>query len=367
MDYKPKEAFLDFQVDAQPQSAEPYGSGHINDTFLVKCLDGSRYILQRLNDQIFKDIPTLMQNIVRVTEHIRGKLQGQGCSDIDRRVLTVIPAQNGKSYYLDSDGNHWRLYIFIEKAQTYDVVKNLDQSYQAAKSFGEFQKQLADLPDPPLVETIKDFHNGLSRLKLFEEALKKDEHNRAIQARKEIDFLLDNAKIFDVFPRLIETNQVPVRTTHNDTKINNVMIDDVTNQGVCVIDLDTVMPGLVLYDFGDIIRTNISSAEEDEPDLNKIYVELELFESFTSGYLSSAAGFLNNCEIDHLVHSGKMITLIVGTRFLTDYLTGDTYFKIHSEHHNLQRSRAQFKRVLSITENEEHLNQIVQEIINKIR
>lgn len=363
MEYDVKSIFNNFQIEGKFLKAYPYGSGHINDTFAVKATD-RRYIFQRINHNIFKDPPKLMNNIARVTEHIRKKMETQNTENIDREVLTVIPASDGNSYYIDNNDNYWRAYVFIENVKTYDVLENLDQAYQAAKAFGNFQKMLVDLPEPPLFETIPDFHNGPKRFRDFQKALKDDKLNRAISAKDQIKFLNDHSHILDVVPKLIDEGKIPVRITHNDTKINNVMIDDDTNEGVCVIDLDTVMPGSALYDYGDIVRTTVSSAQEDEADLSKIFVEMDRFESFTRGYLTSAGDFLNDYEKKYLVHSGQMITLIIGTRFLTDYIQGDIYFKTHKQGHNLQRCKAQFKRVISLIEHQDKLNDMIEKIDN---
>lgn len=367
VNYNLSEVFGKFQIKETFVDGAPYGSGHINDTFCVNCeLDGekNRYILQRINHNVFKKPPELMDNVVRVTEHIRKKLEALGFTDIDRRVLTVIPTTDGKSYYFDPEENHWRLYIFIEGAKTYDVMENLDQAFQAARSLGEFQKMLVDLPGDRLFDTIPDFHNGQKRYEAFKQALEADVCGRAKDAAPEIKFLEDNAWVFDVFPNLIANGEVPMRITHNDTKINNVMIDDETNEGVCVIDLDTVMPGLALYDFGDIMRTTLTPTEEDETDLSKVGMEMKRFESILRGYLTSAGEFLNPVEVKHLVFGGKMITLMIGTRFLTDHLAGDTYFKVHRENHNLDRARTQIKLVQSIAENEEEMMKLVEEVLS---
>ncbi|MBW8017611.1 MAG: aminoglycoside phosphotransferase family protein [Planctomycetes bacterium] len=367
MNYNLSEIFGNFQVEGTFVEGGAYGSGHINDTFAVTCdLGGEnvRYVLQRINHNIFKNPGELMDNVVRVTSHIRKKLEAQGLDDIDRRVLTVIPAADGGSYYVDAAGNYWRLYIFVEGAKTYDVMENLDQAYQAAKSLGEFQKMLVDLPGPQLFDTIPDFHNGQKRYAAFEEALQADVCGRAKDAAGEIEFLQEHSWVFDVFPNLISSGEIPMRITHNDTKINNVMIDDETNEGICVIDLDTVMGGLALYDFGDIMRTTLSPTEEDETDLSKVGMKMERFEAILRGYLTAAGEFLNPAEVKHLVFSGKMITLMIGTRFLTDHLAGDTYFKVHRENHNLDRCRTQFKLVESITENEDEMRKLVEEVLS---
>jgi hypothetical protein len=242
---KLKKIFNNFQIKGEFLDACPYGNGHINDTFAVICKkDNTKkyYIFQRINTDVFSNPEKLMENIVRVTTHIRKKLLHQGYKDINRRVLTVIDTNEGNYYYEDEEGNCWRVYDFIENAHTYDVPESTNQIYKAAKAFGEFQRMLVDLPDPPLFETIPDFHNGQMRFKTFQNVLQADKYNKACQAEKEIEFLQNHSWIFDVLPSLQEENKIPLRTTHNDTKINNVMIDDKTNEGICIIDLDTVMP-----------------------------------------------------------------------------------------------------------------------------
>ncbi|MCX7045869.1 MAG: aminoglycoside phosphotransferase family protein [Candidatus Sumerlaeota bacterium] len=354
-----------FAIWGQFKNARPYGSGHINDTFAVTFNQGGarvRYILQRINHNIFKNPPALMENVVRVTDHVRLQLQERGVADVSRRVLTVIPARDGAYCHRDAEGAYWRAYIFIEKARTHDTLESPEQARKAACCFGEFQRQLVDLPAPPLHDTIPNFHSGPMRYQAFEKALAADICNRAAQAGPEIEFLHKHAWIFDVLPGLVGKGEIPVRTTHNDTKINNVMLDDKTGEGICVIDLDTVMPGLALYDFGDIVRTTVSPAAEDERDLSKVVIEMPRFEAILRGYLSSAGAFLNKAERAHLIFAGKLITLIIGARFLTDFLAGDTYFKIHRDGHNLDRSRTQFRIVQLIEKKEEALQRLANQI-----
>ncbi|GAB4111873.1 MAG: phosphotransferase [Acidobacteriota bacterium] len=342
--------------------AVPYGTGHINDTYAVTMDQGGRrvrYLFQRINHRVFRDPPSLMENICRVTGHIRAKLEAAGTPDVSRRTLTVIPTRQGASFWRDAEGGYWRAYIFIEQARTWDTLQHAGQAYQAARAFGRFQKMLADLPPPPLHETIPDFHHGPKRYQAFERALAEDVRNRAIQARAEIEFLQRHAWIFDVLPREVAAGRIPVRTTHNDTKINNVMMDDQTGEGICVIDLDTLMPGLALYDFGDMVRTSTTRAAEDERDLSRVTLELDMYEQLVRGYLSEAAEFLTPAERDHLVTAGEMITLIIGCRFLTDFLAGDTYFKIRREDHNLDRCRTQFRLVQCMLEQEDRLRELV--------
>jgi hypothetical protein len=355
----------EFEILGEFLEAKPYGSGHINDTYLAAFNQGGtrvQIVFQRINHVIFKNPPALMENVVRVTDHIRSKLEAAGANDVSRRVLTVIPTRQGAHFHKDADGNYWRAYIFIEKARTFDTLESPDQAFEAAKAFGFFQKMLVDLPGGPLNETIPDFHNGPKRFKAFQAALEADACNRAAGAKADVDFLQKHACIFDILPTQVAKGAIPLRVTHNDTKINNVMLDDETGKGLCVIDLDTVMPGLALYDFGDIVRTTTSPAAEDEPDVSKVVMEMPRFEAIVRGYLSTAGEFLTQAERAHLVTSGKMITLMIGTRFLTDYLAGDTYFKVHRNGHNLDRSRAQFKLVQSIEEQEDEMNALVERI-----
>lgn len=354
----------DFVMYGDFISAVPYGSGHINDTYKVTMSQSGtivNYIYQRINNNIFKNVENLMDNIRRVTEHLGQKITGT--EDASRRALEVIPSRDGKPFVIDAEGKYWRAYLFIEKAQTYDVIKNEDQAYQAAYAFGVFQNALADMPGERLFETIPDFHDTPQRLKVLEEAIKNDVKGRVCDVQAEIDFVMARKAEVGKLIDLNAAGAIPERITHNDTKLNNVMIDDVTGKGVCVIDLDTVMPGLVHYDFGDMVRTSTSPALEDEKDLSKVFMQFNMFEALLRGYLKSAGGFLTPVERENLPFSGKLITLEIGIRFLTDYLSGDVYFKIHRPEHNLDRCRTQFKLVSSI---EEQMPQML-ELLNSIK
>lgn len=329
----------------------PYGSGHINDTYCAYYDQAGmrvRYIHQRINHNIFKDPAALMDNIERVTKHALAKLKEEKNVEAYRRTLSCVPAKTGKPYAIDSAGNYWRTYPFIERARTYDILETAAQAEEAARAFGEFQKLGADLPGEPLKETIPNFHNTKSRFQALKAAIAADVCGRVQEVQKEIDWFLaregDANKIVD----LLESGDIPVRVTHNDTKLNNVMLDDVTGEGVCVIDLDTTMPGSAIYDFGDMVRTATSPAAEDEKDTSKIYMRMEMFEALVRGYLKSANAFLTDKERENLAFSGKLLTLECGSRFLTDYLSGDTYFKVHRDGHNLDRTRTQIALVESI-------------------
>jgi len=351
-----------FQVSGQFIDAAPYGNGHINDTYAATYRHGEQtrcYIHQRINHHIFKQPTLVMENIQRITEHLRQVLTAQNAADVDRQTLTLIPTIDQTIYYHDQDGNIWRTYMLIDNAQTYDVVESPEQAYQVGRAFGLFQQQLVDLPGPRLHETIPDFHHTPKRFAALVSAVENDVANRAKLAQAEIEFAFQQEAMTRVLIELQQAGHLAERVTHNDTKINNVLLDNNTGQGLCVIDLDTVMPGLVLYDFGDMVRTATCLAAEDEQDLAKVVMEMPLFEALTRGYLETAGDFLTQTETDYLAFSGKLITFEIGARFLTDYLSGDTYFKIHHPDHNLDRCRTQFKLVQSIMAQEDEMNQIV--------
>lgn len=348
-----------FDIPGEFVSAVPTGSGHINDSYLVLfggAGERTAYVLQRINHHIFADPSALMQNIQRVTSHLATKLAGE--PDSDRRSLTLIPTRDASAWHTDPLGNSWRAYRFIEHARTYDIVESPAQAYQAAKAFGHFQCLLADLPAPRLHDTIPDFHHTPKRFAQLQQAIAADVANRAHSARPEIDFALDRQPFTSV---LIDA-QLPERVTHNDTKFNNVMLDDRTGEGICVIDLDTVMPGLAPFDFGDMVRTTTSPAAEDEQDLSKVTMQRPMFEALARGYLASAGGFLTSAERGHLVAAGKLITFEQGLRFLTDYLAGDPYYKIHRPSQNLDRCRTQFKLVASIEQQEDAMHRLVESL-----
>ena len=353
----------EFAFDGRIVSAVPYGSGHINDTFLTvtEGTEGQRrFILQRINHQVFKQPDLLMENVARVCAHAQAKLMAAGTSDAHRRALRLTPTHQGKAWHVDQAGNRWRCYDFIEGATGHDVVRSPAQAESAAKAFGAFQALLADLPGERLHETIPDFHHTPSRFARFQAALAKDSHGRAAAAGPEIAFALARAGEVSVVVDALRDGSLPERVTHNDTKLNNVLLDDITQEGVCVIDLDTVMPGSALYDFGDLVRTSTSPAAEDETDLSLVRMQLPMFAALVHGYLASARGFLTPREKELLPYAGKLITFEIGLRFLTDWLEGDTYFKIKRPTHNLDRCRTQFKLVASIEEQLPAMREIVE-------
>ena len=339
----------------------PYGEGHINDTYLAQTAAG-KYILQRINHNIFKEPEKLMQNIVLVTEHLRKKiiLKG-GCPD--RETLTVIKTLNGNDFYQDASGNYFRMYIFIDDTNTYQTVGKPEQFYNAARAFGRFQNELADFPADTLYETIPNFHNTKVRFENLLQAIKDNKAGRKSEIEAEIEFALKKEKDTLAIDDVIGRNEIPTRVTHNDTKLNNVLFDKETDEGVCVIDLDTVMPGSLLYDFGDSIRFGASTATEDEKDLSKVLCNLELFNAFTKGFLEEMGSSITQKEIELLPFSAKLMTYECGIRFLTDYLNGDTYFKIHRPEHNLDRCRTQFKLVADIENKMEQMKEIVDKYV----
>jgi hypothetical protein len=340
-----------FELHGDFIRAVPYGSGHINDTFAVTYNQAGtiiRYLYQRINDKIFQNVPQLMENIVRVTRHQQERIRADGLDDVSRRSLTVILSRDGLPYYRDRQGHFWRAYYFIEKACTYDRIENVDQARQAASAFACFQKELVDITGSRLHETIPDFHNTRKRYQHLQKAIAADHFNRAKNATAEIAFFQERESACGIILDAMEQGLVPERVTHNDTKLNNVMIDDVTGKGICVIDLDTVMPGSVLYDFGDMIRTATNPALEDEKDIGKVGMQFEMFCAIAESYLAEASNFMTPTEHQLLPMSARIITMEIGIRFLTDYLQGDIYFKTHRDDHNLDRCRTQMEMVRSI-------------------
>ena len=337
----------------------PYGEGHINDTYLSQFVP-AKYILQRINHTIFKDPESLMKNIAAVTEYLRGKIAARG-GDPDRETLTVIKTLDGKDFYRAADGNYYRLYIFVDDTNTYQTVERPLQFYHSARAFGRFQKDLADFPADKLHETIPDFHNTKVRFENFRQAVREDKAGRKKEVEAEIRFALEREKDAGIVVDALQNGELPLRVTHNDTKLNNVLFDKASDEGLCVIDLDTVMPGSLLYDFGDSIRFGASTAAEDEKDLSKVECSLKLFEAFTKGFLEELGGSITEKERELLPFSAKLLTYECGIRFLTDYLNGDVYFKIHRPEHNLDRCRTQFKLVSDMEGKMEQMKRIVKE------
>ena len=344
-----------FQIYGEILHAETFKIGHINETYSATYDQGGmrvRYIHQKINKNVFKNPAVVMKNVMRVTTHIRQRLESQNARDITRRSLVVIPTRDGRSHYRSREGEYWRTFVFVEGVQTYEAVQSPDQALQAGRAFGEFQSLLVDLPGERLHETIPAFHNTRKRFAALQQAILKDHFNRAQTAKPEIEFALKHESLVDVILAAMAKKTIPERITHNDTKFNNVMLDTVTGDAKCVVDLDTVMPGCALYDFGDMVRTTTSPTMEDERDLSKVQMQMPMFKKLAEGYLAAAGRFLTRAERSHIAFSGKLITFEIGIRFLTDYLSGDTYFRIHRPDHNLDRCRTQFKLVESIERQE---------------
>lgn len=351
-----------FAFEGRFLSVALYGGGHINDTHAAyfELADGSskRYILQRINSHVFKSPKEVMENVIGVTHYLRDAIKKAG-GDTLRETLNLIPTHDGAYYAVDEDGEYWRAYIFIEDTITFDMVQNSADFYNSARAFAKFQLLLADYPAASLHETIPKFHDTTDRMRQFKEALAADKLGRAASAKDEIDFVLAREEFAHLLVDQLAAGKLPLRVTHNDTKLNNVLIDQKTGEGICIIDLDTVMPGLSLYDFGDSIRFGATRAAEDERDLDKVHFELDLFEAYTKGYLEILGGVLTPNEIANLSESAKMITLECGSRFLTDYLSGDVYYKIHREGQNLDRARTQFKLVAEMEQQWDAMHTVV--------
>ena len=354
-----------FQLPGQLLDVAPYGTGHINDTYTSHFQTGhgvARYVHQRINQNVFREPEKVMENIERVTHYARERITASG-GDPLRETLNLVPTKDAQSFYRSPEGNTWRTYVFIGGVRTYDKVEDVRHVYSAANAFGNFQRLLSGLPGERLHETIPDFHHTRKRFDAFVQALERDAKNRASSVKAEIDFVLKRETDAWVVVDMLAQGKLPERVTHNDTKLNNVLMDERTGEGVCVIDLDTVMPGSALYDFGDLVRTAAITTLEDEPDLAKVSLNLEMFDRLAHGYLDATRDILTPVEIDYLPFGAKLITFEQAIRFLGDYVNGDVYYKIHREHHNLDRARTQIKLVAEIEQRMEQM----QAIVNKYR
>ena len=351
-----------FDIQGTVVSVKPLGAGHINDSY--KVLTGSvatpDYVLQRINHYIFKNVDALQDNIRRVTGHIRQKLVAAGVADVENRVLRLAPAKDGKLYHQDADGNYWRILYFISDSHSYDESITPELALYAGRAFGDFQAMLADLPGAPLVETIPNFHNMESRLTTFRQAVKENKADRLASTQYMVDEIEKRADDMCKAERLHREGVLPKRINHCDTKVNNVLFDK-NNQVLCVVDLDTVMPGYVLSDFGDFMRTGANTGKEDDVELDRISINMDIFEAYTKGYLEKAKSFLLPVEIENLTFGAKLLTYMQTVRFFADYLDGDLYYKIHSPDHNWQRTVAQFKLLQSMEDNFAEMCRIVAE------
>jgi Ser/Thr protein kinase RdoA (MazF antagonist) len=343
-----------FQVAGEPRTAEPFGKGLIHRSYAVTLDNGARFLLQRINTRVFPRPVELMENIDRVTAHL-----SRIAAETGARSLRLIPATDGRTFSIDSDGIYWRLYRYIDNTHTIDHIESAEQCFIVARAFGDFQRQLTTLPPPRLHDTIPGFHDTPSRLAALDRAIAADPAHRARLADPEIDFVSARLPL----ARVLLDRGMPERVTHNDTKINNVLLDQDTGQAVCVIDLDTVMPGLAVYDFGDMVRTATCPAPEDEPDLTRIRARFDYFEALVRGYLAGAGSFLTRDEKLSLAAAGKLITFEQGVRFLTDYLNGDTYYPVARPTHNLDRTRTQFRLLESLEAQERLMEQVVRSLL----
>lgn len=359
-----------FAIEGEFVKGSEIKSGHINTTYCAtyKRCDGSldQYILQKINSNVFKEPKAVMRNVEKVTRHIYWKVL-RVRKDASGQTLNLYPARGGRNYVDIPNDGIWRCYNYIAGTHTYDIVENTRQAYQAAYAFGSFQDLVSDMNPDDLVETIPDFHHTRSRYNKLMEVIKTDPMGRKASCEREIEFIKQREKDVDHLLNLHAQGNLPTRITHNDTKINNVMIDEETDQAVCVIDLDTVMPGLVLYDFGDMVRTATTPNAEDEEDLGKVAMRMPMFESIVEGYLDAAGSFLTKEEIDNLAFSGKLITLEIAIRFLTDYLEGDIYFKTHKPDHNLIRCKTQLRLVECIEEQLPEMEKFVQMVAKTVK
>ena len=342
-----------------PTYCAPYGNGHINDTFLVVV--GKRYIMQRMNTAIFTKPVELMANIVGVTEYIREQARLQG-GDALRASLVVVPTLAGNNYFCDSNGLYWRVYDFCERTITRERVENANDFYTCGKAFGGFQQMLAGYPAEQLTESIANFHNTPWRYDNLMKAVEKDICGRLKDVLPEVEFARARKEFCKTLENAREAGTLPLRVTHNDTKLNNILFDEVTGEPVCVIDLDTIMPGYSVNDFGDSIRFGANTAVEDETDLSKVSIDLDLFRVYAKGFLEGCNGRLTETEIELLPIGAMMMTMECGMRFLTDYLEGDTYFRIHREHHNLDRARNQFALVADMEKKLDEMKAIIKEL-----
>ncbi len=349
-----------FNIEGTFASASPFGTGLINTTYKVKTseADAPNYLLQIINHQIFKDVEGLTRNIQRVTTHIRRKLEEAGAADINRRVLTPIDTHKGKGYYKDEEGRYWRMFLFIENARSYDQLTNPKQAYVGGKAFGQFQRLLADLPGEPLAPTIPGFHNTEMRINNFVKRVKANPVGRLKEVQTEVDFLMERAEEYKKIVQMGREGILPERIVHQDTKFNNVLLDENDNI-LCVIDLDTVMPGYVCYDIGDAIRNGANTGKEDDPILDNVSINMELYEGFIKGFLEETRQVLTPAEIDTLAFGAKLLTYEQAVRFLDDYIDGDNYYRVNSPDHNLIRTRAQIKLLQTMEQNWDQMQQVV--------
>ncbi|MHC1731556.1 MAG: phosphotransferase enzyme family protein [Bacteroidales bacterium] len=359
-----KRIFSRFAAEGSFQEGRQFGPGHIHDTYLIVTAEEARdnYILQRLNNNVFKNIPALQENMERVTAHLAGKVAEIPGSNVKRECLTLIPdRETGRSFITDDEGRYWRMFIFISDHRSYERVDNSHMAFEGGRIIGRFQALLADLPGTPLHETIPDFHNIAKRLDTFHDVIRRDPAGRAASVSREIEEITSREEEMKTILRLGATGRIPLRITHNDTKFNNILFDR-HDRALLIIDLDTVMPGYVHYDFGDAIRTATNRAEEDSPDLSAVSMNIEIYRGYAEGFISETRETLNDTEIEYLPFAPKLLTYIMATRFLTDYIDGDNYYKIKYPLHNLQRTRVQLTLLQDMEAQYDNMVQIIKNI-----
>jgi Ser/Thr protein kinase RdoA (MazF antagonist) len=351
-----------FRFEGRLVEAQPYGTGHINRTYVIRCISPSgrpaRYLLQRINHQVFREPAALMENIERITGHLREKIGLTG-GDPERETLNLVFTDDGASFHQDAAGGFWRAFHFIEGARAFEAATSAEHARTGARAFGNFQRLLSDFPADTLHEVLPDFHNTPKRFATFIETVARDPVNRAGGVRPHIRFIEQRAEETAVLIDLLNQGRLPLRVTHNDAKFSNVLIDDATGEAVCVIDLDTVMPGSSLYDFGDAVRAGAALAPEDEPEVARAGLSLRMFEALTCGYLDTARDFLTRDEIKYLPSAARVIALEQAIRFLNDYLNGDVYYPVHRERHNLDRALTQIKMIEDMEANFGQMEAIV--------
>lgn len=359
-----KEIVSHFRIEGECLDFKKNTTGHINDSYYIntKSPDHPGYFLQWINNSIFRDVEGLMNNICAVTGHLASKLAEN--KDLDFTVLEVIPCKDGKNFYLDPENEYWRLYTFIGNAHGYNVVENTEIAYEGGKAFGLFMSLLADLPTTGLTDTIPDFHNLEKRIETFNRSVSEDKVNRVKDVSAEIEFVRKRTGQMLTIPALIKSGVLPLRITHNDTKFNNIMFDS-SDHALCIVDLDTVMPGSILFDFGDSIRTGANTANEDEKDLAKVDINLPIYEAYTRGFLKNTRSTLTEAEIKNLAFSARFMTFIIGLRFLTDFIDGDTYFRTLYPDHNLVRTKVQFRLIEAMERNAKKMQAIVMQAIEE--
>ena len=352
-----------FDIQGEIESIAPFGTGHINDTYRVATVGGDTpdYVLQRINHSIFRDVDLMQNNIRRITDHIRSRLGARGEGDIERKALSIVPARDGKLFWFDGE-NYWRMMGLISGSRSYEQVTP-DLAYRTGRAFGDFQGMLADLPGEPLGATIPDFHNMEFRLQQLDDAIREDRAGRVAAMRPVIDEIIARADEMCLPQRLAREGKLPRRTSHCDTKVNNVLFDTATDEVLCVIDLDTTMPGFVISDFGDFIRTAGNTGAEDDTDLGKVGLDVEIFKSFARGYLETAGSFLTPREVELLPFGARLLTYMQTVRFLADYLNGDTYYKIKSPEHNRERTLAQLAMLKSLEAHDAEMKEYIKSII----